>query len=110
VVVAIVWISIAVMFRYSSLASLAAALAAPLLALIGEYSWSEILFLVAIAALIFWRHGANIARLRAGAEPRIGAKKEDPDAAPAVAGAAVAPATAEPAPEPTPPTDRAPEA
>jgi glycerol-3-phosphate acyltransferase PlsY len=30
---------------------------------------------VALAALIFWRHRANIARIAAGTEPRIGAKK-----------------------------------
>ncbi len=96
VVIGIVWIAVAVMFRFSSLAALAAVVAAPLLALIGEYSWSEILFLVALAAFIFWRHGANIARLRAGPEPRIGGKKED--------AAAVAPLV-EAAPEPAPPAE-----
>jgi glycerol-3-phosphate acyltransferase PlsY len=30
---------------------------------------------IILAALVFLRHGANIARLRAGTEPRIGAKK-----------------------------------
>jgi len=36
----------------------------------GQLSW----LLAALAALIFLRHSANIARLRAGTEPRIGQK------------------------------------
>jgi glycerol-3-phosphate acyltransferase PlsY len=31
--------------------------------------------LVAIAALVVWLHRSNIARLRAGTEPRVGADK-----------------------------------
>jgi glycerol-3-phosphate acyltransferase PlsY len=30
---------------------------------------------VLLAALVWYRHSANIARLRAGTEPRIGGKK-----------------------------------
>jgi glycerol-3-phosphate acyltransferase PlsY len=30
---------------------------------------------IILAALVFLRHAANIARLRAGTEPRIGARK-----------------------------------
>lgn len=93
--IAVVWVAVAVMFRYSSLAALAAAAAAPLLASIGEYSWTEIALLIALAVFIFWRHGPNIARLRTGAEPRIGDKKEETPAEPA----APAPAPAETTPE-----------
>jgi glycerol-3-phosphate acyltransferase PlsY len=78
------------MFRYSSLAALCAAAIAPLAALVAGFSWAEVVFTLVLAALIFWRHRANIARLRAGTEPRIGAKKDE--AAPA----------AESAPEATP--------
>jgi glycerol-3-phosphate acyltransferase PlsY len=72
----VTWLAVATMFRYSSLAALTAAVVAPVAALIAQFSWSEILFTAVLAALIFWRHRANIARLRAGAEPRIGDKKE----------------------------------
>ena len=54
-------------------------------------------FTTVLAILIFWRHRANIARLRAGTEPRIGAKKEA--APPEPATAAPAPAPAESTPE-----------
>ena len=78
VVVGVVWLAMALMFRYSSLASLTAAAVAPLLAMIGGYSGSETAFLVVLAILIVWTHRANIARLRAGVEPKIGEKKEAP--------------------------------
>jgi len=81
VVVGVVWLAMAMMFRYSSLASLIAAAVAPLLATIGGYSGSEIAFLVLLALLIVWTHRANIARLRADIEPKIGDKKGDAAAA-----------------------------
>ncbi len=77
-VVGVVWLAMALMFRYSSLASLTAAAVAPLLAMIGGYSGSETAFLVVLAVLIVWTHRTNIARLRAGVEPKIGEKKEAP--------------------------------
>jgi acyl phosphate:glycerol-3-phosphate acyltransferase len=73
----ITWLAIATIFRYSSLAALCAAAVAPIAALVAQFSWSEIVFTLVLAALIFWRHAANIARLRAGTEPKIGAKKDD---------------------------------
>jgi glycerol-3-phosphate acyltransferase PlsY len=73
----LIWIAVATMFRMSSLAALIAAGAAPLLALIGGYTWPEIVFALVLGALIFWRHSANIGRLLAGAEPRIGANKKE---------------------------------
>nr|WP_226782963.1 glycerol-3-phosphate 1-O-acyltransferase PlsY [Oceaniglobus trochenteri] len=67
------WAVCAALFRFSSLAALAAAALAPLVALaMGKGALA--LMLVAMAALIFLRHSANIARLRAGTEPRIGKK------------------------------------
>lgn len=85
VIAGITWLAMATMFRYSSLAALCAAAIAPVAALIAGFSWSEIIFTLVLAALIFWRHRANIARLRAGTEPRIGDKKPDAasEAAPA---------------------------
>jgi glycerol-3-phosphate acyltransferase PlsY len=82
-VIAAVWLAVAMMFRFSSLAALASASLAPLLAIVGGYAPAEVFFLLALALLIFWTHRANIARLRAGTEPRIGAKKDDAAAPPA---------------------------
>ena len=76
------WAVIAACLRYSSLAALVAALFAPLAAayLLG---WKSALIVAVISALLVWRHKANIARLVAGTEPRLGAKKatSDPSAA-----------------------------
>jgi glycerol-3-phosphate acyltransferase PlsY len=82
------------MFRYSSLAALCAAAIAPIAALVAQFSWAEVIFSLVLAVLIFWRHSANVQRLLAGTEPRIGDKKKDE-------AAATTPASA-PAPEPTP--------
>ncbi|MGE0046578.1 MAG: glycerol-3-phosphate 1-O-acyltransferase PlsY [Hyphomonadaceae bacterium] len=83
---AVTWLATAVIFRYSSLAALCAAAIAPLAALVGQFNWSEIVFTLVLAALIFFRHSANIERLRARTEPKIGAKKEDASAeAPSIA-------------------------
>jgi glycerol-3-phosphate acyltransferase PlsY len=66
------WLVMAAVFRISSLAALVAAALAPLYMLaLGE---GGALAAALMAALVYVRHGANIARLRAGTEPRIGAK------------------------------------
>jgi glycerol-3-phosphate acyltransferase PlsY len=62
--------------RYSSLAALTAAVAAPLVALL---SWGGgVLSLVVgiIAILLIVRHWGNLQRLMAGTESKIGAKKK----------------------------------
>lgn len=69
------WIIIAVFLRYSSLAALVAALFAPLAALFVLGAGLPALAVLAMAALLIWRHKQNIARLLAGTEPRLGAKK-----------------------------------
>ena len=72
------WILTALMFRYSSLSALVAAAAAPLIAyaLRTPDHWvAPVGFCVVLAVLIFIRHHQNIARLLAGTEPKIGAKK-----------------------------------
>ena len=69
---AVVWIAVLAVTRISSLAGISAALAAPIAAaLLGETRFVPVL--AAIAALVLWQHRANIARLRAGTEPRVGA-------------------------------------
>jgi glycerol-3-phosphate acyltransferase PlsY len=68
------WAATAAAARLSSLAALVTAATAPVwLALLGpaQSVWVG----VAMAALVFLRHRANIARLRAGTEPRIGAPR-----------------------------------
>ncbi|MBB5223644.1 glycerol-3-phosphate acyltransferase PlsY [Amaricoccus macauensis] len=68
------WLATAVAFRFSSLAALVAAASAPLwLALFGRPD--AIWLAVALAVLVFVRHHANIRRLAAGTEPRIGKGK-----------------------------------
>ena len=79
------WLAVAAIFRMSSLAALCAAAMAPLFALIGGFDMSAVVFCFVLAVLIFWRHRANIQRLLAGTEPRIGAAKTE-------AAAVVAPA------------------
>ena len=69
------WLAIAAIFRYSSLAALAATAIAPIAALIGGFDTSAILFCFLLQALVYWRHRANIARLLRGEEPQIGAGK-----------------------------------
>jgi glycerol-3-phosphate acyltransferase PlsY len=65
------WAGVAALFRVSSLAALAATGLAPLWALlVGE--GDAILLCLLVALLVHWRHRSNIARLRAGTEPRIG--------------------------------------
>ena len=77
------WLIIAFFFRYSSLASLAAALFAPVYYLMaGGVAWSmdkRILAAISVMAmLLFWRHRENIQRLIAGTESRLGSKKAKP--------------------------------
>ena len=67
------WIATAAVSRISSLSALVAALAAPLWAYLLGYP-AVILLAVLLAAIVFWRHAANISRLLAGREPRIGQK------------------------------------
>ena len=66
---AAIWLMAAVTARRSSAAALIACLATPLVALaVIPYPWA----VPVVSAWIIWRHRANIARLRAGTEPRIG--------------------------------------
>jgi len=73
IVFALVWLATAAMTRYSSAAALAASVAAPLAAL--AMGKSEVAYLFgALAALLWIKHGANIGRLIAGTETKIGRK------------------------------------
>jgi glycerol-3-phosphate acyltransferase PlsY len=70
---AIAWILVALVTRYSSLAALIATVVATIAVFIFATPLAGIFF-VAMSALIFFRHKANIERLRAGTENRIGRK------------------------------------
>ena len=69
-----VWLIIALASRYSSLASLIAAVAAPVLSAVVDGVGPSLAILAAISALLVWRHRSNIAKLRAGTEGRIGGR------------------------------------
>jgi len=74
------WIVIACFFRYASLASLVAAVFAPLYAffmsLLGFELSVTLPALILMAALLVWRHKSNILNLAAGRENRIGEKRD----------------------------------
>ncbi|MBW8783900.1 MAG: glycerol-3-phosphate 1-O-acyltransferase PlsY [Novosphingobium sp.] len=70
-VYAVVWLGLLAATRTSSLAGMTAAVGAPLAALAtGNARYAPVL--AALALLVVWLHRANIARLRAGTEPRVG--------------------------------------
>jgi glycerol-3-phosphate acyltransferase PlsY len=70
-----VWIGTLGLLRISSLAGMLAAISAPVAAaVLGRFDL--VLLYLGFALLILWKHGANIERLLAGTEPRIGAKKD----------------------------------
>lgn len=76
-VFAFAWVGTVLLFRISSLGGMAGAVVAPLAALAFGYPVYAI-GLAGLALIILWRHRENIARLRAGIEPRVGSKKEAP--------------------------------
>ncbi|RVD59262.1 glycerol-3-phosphate 1-O-acyltransferase PlsY [Mesorhizobium sp. M2D.F.Ca.ET.185.01.1.1] len=72
-VFAVVWLAMAFLFRYSSLAALAAAVVVPIA--LYFISTPQIAGLFAVMSLIvIAKHRANISRLLAGTEGKIGAK------------------------------------
>ncbi|MDP2257861.1 MAG: glycerol-3-phosphate 1-O-acyltransferase PlsY [Polaromonas sp.] len=74
------WLIVAYFSRYSSLASLAAAVFAPLYYLFGDRAaWyvdkNILVVMIAISALLVYRHRENISKLLKGTESKIGASK-----------------------------------
>ena len=71
---AVTWLGLLALSRISSLSGMAAAVVAPLAALAtGHGQYAPVL--AGLAMLVLWLHRANIARLRAGTEPRVGGGK-----------------------------------
>ncbi|MEN9436605.1 MAG: hypothetical protein RIR09_1260 [Pseudomonadota bacterium] len=75
------WLLIAYFFRYSSLASIVAAVFAPVYYLFGGgTAWimdkSILVSIAAMSGLLLWRHAENFTRLVKGTESKLGAKKK----------------------------------
>lgn len=67
------WLVAVTLTRTSSMGALAAAASSTMWAImLGQ--GSALLMGMALTLLVFWRHRANIARIRTGTEPKIGAK------------------------------------
>ncbi|KUR71520.1 glycerol-3-phosphate acyltransferase [Novosphingobium fuchskuhlense] len=70
---AVVWLGVLAATRISSLGGMCAVIAAPVAAMLtGHGAYAPVLALLTL--LVLWLHRANMARLRAGTEPRIGGK------------------------------------
>lgn len=74
-VLIVIWLITALMLKYSSVASLSAAISAPVLIEIYLHDISYTLSGMLIAALVFWRHRANLLRLKEGTESKIRLKR-----------------------------------
>jgi len=72
---ALVWLVVTVSFRYVSLGSILAAVCLPLGALLLGSPSPFALAAVAISAIVVARHHANISRLLAGHEPKLGHRR-----------------------------------
>jgi len=75
---AAVWLSVTVSFRYVSLGSILAALCAALSALLLGYPAPSVLAAFGVGTIVVVRHHANIARLLAGHEPKLGQRRTSP--------------------------------
>jgi glycerol-3-phosphate acyltransferase PlsY len=75
-VYAAVWIALLALLRISSLAGMAAAVSAPV-SVAGFGRFDLVLLFLALALIVLWKHRANIDRLLAGTEPRVGAGQDE---------------------------------
>jgi glycerol-3-phosphate acyltransferase PlsY len=66
-----IWLAMAIVFRYSSLAALTAILLTPLCFLWLLPERPIIIAMVVLTALLYWRHRSNIANLLSGKEDKI---------------------------------------
>jgi glycerol-3-phosphate acyltransferase PlsY len=71
VIALVVWLAFAMSFGFVGLATVAAAVSVPVaLAIGGPASAHGLAFGIVVAALVTWAHRGNLARIRAGTEPR----------------------------------------
>lgn len=68
----IVWLSVARISAYSSLAALVATVLLPIAAWLMNYSQAVVLLTLVISILVVWRHRGNIKNLLSGKETKIG--------------------------------------
>ena len=87
------WVIIAAFFRYSSLAAIVAAVFAPFYQLLIWGGAPEVAAITVMGLLLVWRHTANIGKLLAGTESKLGQKASDAKAREATAEPAHAEAT-----------------
>ncbi len=81
--VLLTWLAVALTTRYSSLSALVAAVLAPVYyVLLGGSLWnydqSVLLAVIAMSALLLWRHAENIGRLLGARKAKSAAKKTKP--------------------------------
>jgi acyl phosphate:glycerol-3-phosphate acyltransferase len=75
------WVIVAAFFRYSSLAAIVAAVFAPFYQLLIWGFGPPALAIALMSLLLIWRHEANIRKLFAGTESKLGARSPAPAAA-----------------------------
>ena len=75
------WVIIAVFFRYSSFAAIAASVFAPFYTFLLFGLTPYLPAVIVMCALLIWRHRENISKLLNGTESKLGAKKPPLDAA-----------------------------
>jgi glycerol-3-phosphate acyltransferase PlsY len=75
-VIAAVWLCVVIFTRYSSLAALAAAAAAPFAAWWMTGNGENTLAVTLMCAVLIYRHKSNIRKLLAGTEGRVGGRKQ----------------------------------
>jgi len=71
------WLLTVAVFRYSSLAALVAAIAAPVYVMLFHLRPEMVVVTVIMSALLIWRHKINIKKLMSGKESKIGSKKKE---------------------------------
>ena len=68
-----VWIGVLGVTRFSSFSGITAAIAAPVVAAMwGEFDMTALF--IGFGVVVLWKHRANVERLMAGTEPRVGQK------------------------------------
>ncbi len=72
------WIIVAAFFRYSSLASIVAAVFAPFYQLLIWGVGPEAAIILLMSLLLIWRHAANISKLLSGTESKLGQQAARP--------------------------------
>ena len=71
IVFAVTWLAALAIFRFSSVAGMLAAISVPITSIIvGNYSSTPMF--IGFALLVIWKHRANVERLMAGEEPKVG--------------------------------------